>query len=269
MEKITLIGGLDSFGVPYTRDNKEHKSHLTYVYEYYKQKGYDVEVIDMYAMSDPYNDTDYLNNLLSGNKITINKIHQNQQESISLCRKKGPFQYIQLPKRTTKLYSNLNINIKEKTLKEIIKSNNKIIFIYSCGINDFLKMIGKDLGKLLNPKTLDEVTKDINIKLDKVITKIKTNFDKLLELNPSIQIYVLGIPVTTRVNYIRKRITNPIKIYNSKLLELCNEYFQIHYVDNSKLTKKHMAHIDWHPNKYGQEEIGKNIINEMRKLSKR
>lgn len=265
MSKVYLIGGVDSFGVPYTRDNKNHISFFDILDKYLNEKGIETTKIDMFSMSTPYNDTDYINELLE-NDITLEAIHNNQVSSIDICRKSGFFQHIKLPKTTKQLYNNLNEQEKNTSLKEIIK-NNKVIFIYSCGANDFLKSMSTDLAKLLNPKKLKEVTSPDNIaeKIALIINKIKNNINMLIALNPNIEIYIIGIPIPTRVKYIRKTLIEPLKQYNIALKKLCTDYNQIYYVDNygldnnDKLTKKDMAHVDWHPNKMGQEKLGNNL----------
>lgn len=267
MSKIYLIGGFDSFGVPYTRDNKKHISFLDILDKYLKSKKYDVTKIDMFSMSTPYNDADYLNTILD-EKLTIGCIHTNQEKSIGICRKSGFFQFIKLPSKTTKLYRGLNEDIKDTPLTEIIK-NNKVIFVYSCGANDFLKSMNTNLAELLSPRKLKEVLSDDNItrEIAKVIEKIKNNIDRLISLNPNIEIYIMGVAVPTRVRYIRRALQDALKTYNIKLQELCNQYDNVHFVDNygisnesTPLEKRHMAHVDWHPNRLGQDTMGNNLV---------
>ena len=48
--QVLLIGGVDSFGVPYTRDNKKHINHLKVVDNYLQTQNIDSKLIDMYSM---------------------------------------------------------------------------------------------------------------------------------------------------------------------------------------------------------------------------
>lgn len=259
MSKVYLIGGVDSFGVPYTRDNKNNINHLEIVSKYLKDKGIENTMIDMYSMN-TYNDTDYINTILEQD-MDLYQIKENQIESIDLCRKSGIFQYIQLPESTKKLYC-LDSSLKNEILSDIIRDND-IIFVYSCGVNDFLKNMNTNLAKLLSPKNMDEAFENIEETIAFVINKIEHNIQRLIELNKNIEIYVLGIYIPTRVGYIRSRVTFPIRLYNKILKEFCKKFPNVHFIDNSNLTKENMAHVDWHPNYTGQKVIGENIISEI------
>lgn len=101
-----------------------------------------------------------------------------------------------------------------------------------------------------------------------IIHKIEKNIQMLIETNPAIEIYVMGIYTPTRLKYIRTRVDGPIGLYNASLQSLCNKYDNTHFVNNSNLEKTHMAHVDWHPNYTGQKLMGENIISELNKKSK-
>lgn len=262
-KKIYLIGGVDSFGVPYTRDNKNNVNHLNEVYNFLIEQGIETTMIDMYSMH-KYNDTDYINDLLVQN-INLYKIKENQIESIDLCRKSGLFQFIQLPEKTKQLYQ-LNDADKSQILADIIKDN-EIIFIYSCGINDFLKNMDTNLEKLLNPKNMKEAFKYLEKTIPLIINKIDKNIQKLIEMNKDIEIYVMGIYTPTRVKYIRNYVKQPIRLYNIALKALCEKYKKVQFIDNSNLDKTNMAHVDWHPNYTGQKIMGENIIAEIKQKS--
>lgn len=260
-KKILIVGGLNSFGVPYTRDNKERINHLSIVKNVLEERRYEVNVIDMYSMS-KYNTTDYLEYIID-NKVNLREIRANQRESIKICKKKGFFQFVQLPMKTINLYPDLKEEEKIIVSEEI--TNNQSIFIYSCGVNDFLKDINSDLGKMLRPKNMEEAFLELEVKIFIVIDKIKNNFEKLIKLNPNIKICILGVYIPTRANYIRKRVCQPINLFNENLKKISYLYKNVIYVDNSNLSIKEMASFDWHPNKNGQTLIGQNIIKEIKK----
>lgn len=263
-KKIYLIGGVDSFGVPYTRDNKNNINHLKEVFNFLVTQGIETTIIDMYSMN-KYNDTDYINNLLTHN-INLYKIKENQIESIDLCRKSGIFQFVQLPSKTKQLYK-LNDDDKKQTLADIIKDN-EIIFVYSCGVNDFLKSMNTNLAKLLKPKNLKAVLKNLEKNIALIINKIEKNIQKLIEINKNIEIYVMGVYTPTRVKYIRNYVKRPISLYNTSLQALCEKYENVHFIDNSNLGKTNMAHVDWHPNYTGQKLMAENIIFKIKHNSK-
>lgn len=174
-----------------TRDNKNNMNHLKEVYEFLTKLGLEVTMIDMYSMY-KYNDTDYVNDLLE-QKIDLYKIKENQIESIDLCRKSGIFQFVQLPKKTKQLYQ-LNEADKNQILSDIIRDN-EIVFIYSCGVNDFLKNMNTNLAKLLNPKNMKEAFKNLEETIALVINKVDKNIQKLMELNKNDTINTIGVDI--------------------------------------------------------------------------
>lgn len=264
MKKVNLIGGVDSFGVAYTRDNKEHIGHLDIVKEYLENYFDFVEMVDMYSMN-TYNNTAYINELLNCN-LDFYTIKSNQRDSIDLCRKSGLFQFIQLPKKTKDLYI-LDDEDKKRKIGDFIGYDNTI-FVYSCGVNDFLGMMDTDLGKMLSPKNMRKVFEGIDITVDRVVELIRGNFEKLLAINSELEIYVLGVYIPTKYSYIRKMVTLPIEKFNAALCKLCSQYDTVHFVDNSNLTINEMASVDWHPNRHGQQMIGENIVSIIESKSK-
>lgn len=264
MKKVNLIGGVDSFGVAYTRDNKEHIGHLDIVKDYLERYFDSVSMIDMYSMS-TYNNTEYVNELLDKN-LDFYTIKLNQRQSIDLCRKSGLFQFVQLPKKTKDLYI-FNETDKEQRINDFISYDNTI-FVYSCGVNDFLGMMDTDLAKMLSPKNMKKVFEGIDITICKVVELVRDNFERLLAINSELEIYVLGVYIPTKYSYIRKMVTSPIKKFNVALCELCSQYDTIHFVDNFNLTVNEMASVDWHPNRYGQRMIGQNIVSTIKSKSK-
>lgn len=261
---ISLIGGINSFGVPYTRDNRKHLSHFHVVEKYLKDLSYNVTSMDMYSMS-KYNTTKVLDDYLEKN-ISYAKIKNNQAEGIDVCRTKGFFQWLQLSPKTSKLYK---VQEKDKKiyLTDELKKNS--IFIYSCGANDFFEIMNTDLRKLLRISEMNKVFQNINFSISKIIFKIKQNIDRITKYNSKVEIYLLGLYLPTNVSYIRKRTTTPIALFNKELAKLCVSYKNVYFVDNSNLTKKDMAPIDWHPNAKGQKMIGENIIKSIEENSKK
>jgi len=263
-DKILLIGGIDSIGVPYTRDNKTRINHLKVVRDFLTTYFRDVEMIDMYCMN-KYNTTEYIHELLSKG-YNLNTIRKNQRESIDLCRKNGIFQFIQLPANMKEYYEE---NGDEKTIviRDEIK-NNDTIFVYTCGANDFLARMETNLGKLIFPKYMDEALIGIEETIAEVVDKIKQNIEELRKLNNNIEIYILGIYIPTKFKYIRTKTTYPIEAFNEALKTACLEYENTYYIDNSNLTIDEMASVDWHPNQKGQQMIGENIVKEIKTYSK-
>lgn len=206
--KVLLIGGIDSIGVPYTRDNKDRINHLKVVKNFLIEKFDEIQLIDMYCMN-KYNTTSYIHELLTEN-YSLSTIRRNQKQSIDLCRKSGIFQFIQLPKSMKEYYEESK-EYDEIIISEEIKENNTI-FIYTCGANDFLTRMGTNLGELIFHKKMDEALIGIDTIVNEVVDKIRGNVEELKKLNNNIEIYVLGIYIPTKYSYIRDKVTPPIEL---------------------------------------------------------
>ncbi len=261
MKKILLIGGVNSFGVPYTRDNKENISFMNIIERKLSSLNNDVELFDMFSMS-TYNTTEYLNDIINNN-IDIYTIKNNQFNSIDLCRKSGIFQFLKLPKKTTKLYK-FSKEDKNYSLTNKLRNSKNTIYIYSCGINDLMNSLNTGLGKLILPNVLKKKVPKSKFALDNVLAKIKSNLNLLKEINPNIKIYVLGLYIPTKYNYIRNKVADVIYEFNKELSNMINTIDNVIYVDNQNLTIKEMAPVDWHPNYLGQKKIAENILEVMK-----
>jgi hypothetical protein len=255
---ILLIGGVDSIGVPYTRDNKLNLSFFDIVRAYFESHT-NIRTIEMYSMS-TYNTTDYINWCIKNNP-TLERLKINLREGIDCCRKANGIQYIKLPKKTKKLYRIDDYDGNTNFTDELIKGTP--VFIYSCGLNDLLKDIGTNLRNRKEIKRL--LSKDIKGPIYNTMEKIDENITELTKVNPQIEIYVIGLYIPTRYSYIRNRLAPFIEDYNKALEELCSNHDNVHYVDNSNINKQEIAPFDWHLNSRGQKHVGKNIINQMEK----
>lgn len=262
--KLLLIGGIDSIGVPYTRDNKNKISHFTIIKDYLLKVYKNSKFIDLYCMS-KYNTTQYISKLLNQN-LTLEELKRNQIESIDICRKQGIFQFIQLSKNM-KSYYTINENDKNIRISDEIRKNNTL-FIYSCGTNDFLESNGTNLGKLLLSRNMTKAFENMEEKIKNIVINIERNIKEIINLNADVEIYIIGLYIPTTVKYIRSITQKPIEYFNQCLSNMCELYENVFFIDNSNLNIEHMAPIDWHPNTKGQEKIGENILNKIKKESK-
>lgn len=264
MKRLYIIGGMDSLGVPYTKDNVNFSNHLTFTKLFLNKLGYLTYSIDMYSMA-RYNTPAILDNYIKTN-ITYSEIKENQKEGIFLCRMQGIFQYIKLSKRTGNKYESSDEDSKIR-LTETIRDND-CIFIYSNCINDFFEKLNITLDKLITKRGIKETLAKFKELAPVVSLDIMNNIELLKSVNPNIEIYILGLYIPSRVNFIRDLLTASIIEVNSMLESICNKYDNVHFVDNMNIEKKNIDRVDFHFNLSGQELVGSNIIACLKNKSK-
>ena len=254
MKKLILIGGVDSIGVPYTKDNKNNQGFFELIEKRLK-KEYDLTTINCFHMA-CYNDNDYITNLITQEK-TIEEIKEGQNKMLKKCKHAGVYPYLEIPK------SFLNHYLIEKEDKntyfiESIKRN-QVIFIYSAFVNDLLKNQKLSLFKLLRPCRIKQELNNVNI--TPILKKIEKNIQTLFKLNKEMKIYIVGLFIPTRVSYIRKNLKSLILEINNSLAKLSEKYDNVIFINNENLCKDDFNNIDFHPNKKGHEKIFANFIN--------
>lgn len=267
MNKIVLVGGTDSLGVPYKRENKNNIGFYELTKHSLEKKGYQVVDINFFSIG-VYNTTDYIDRCIRDN-YSLKQIKENQIDGVIQCRKHGIFEYTLLPKKFVKYYK-INDNDKNIYIQDSIR-NNKCIFLYSAGANDFFAKQKTNLAQMLNPNNLKKVLLESNDVFNECINNIKNNIEYLISLNKDIEIYIISIYIPTKFRYIRKISKEPIEKFNKLLKELSKEYSNVFFVDNSNLTSKEMPLNDWHVNVRGHELMFENInrtIEENSKITK-
>lgn len=264
MKDLYIIGGMDSLGVPYTKDNTEFKNHLIFVKNFIESLGNKPHIIDMYSMA-KYNTPSILENYIAQN-IRYSEIKDNQQEGIFLCRMQGIFQHIKLSKKVIEKYKK---NDKDYDIRftDTIRTND-CIFIYSNCINDFFERLNITLDKLITKKGIVETIGKLKELAPIVSLDIKDNIELLKSVNPNIEIYILGLYIPSRVNFIRKLLSSSVIEINLMLESICNNYDNVHFIDNMNIEKKDIDRIDFHFNLSGQKLVGNNIINCLKLKSK-
>ena len=256
MEKIFVIGGCDSIGVPYSRDNKDNIGFFELLIKRL-EKDYAVENFNFFSMA-KYNTSDYIYNVLTEN-CSLKLLKQRQIESLKICKNSGIFPFLELPKKFLDHYKQIKSD--DKILTKL--SDEKTIFIYSSGINDFLKCNNLSLFKLLFPKGLKTVKNNLDRYIEKSLTKLERNLELLNKINPKMKVYIIGCFIPTNLQYIRKSLSLVIIDYNEKIKKLLNSYPNITFIDNSNLFPGDFNNIDFHPNKKGHLKIYQNLINKM------
>lgn len=252
-KNLVLVGAADSIGVPYTKDNSDHKGFFEMI-EYDLSKKYNVISINCFHMS-TNNDNKYIDSLIS-NDISLLDIKNTQNQMLKKCKYSGIYPYLELPKNFLNHYQ-INKDDASITVKDYIK-NNDTIFIYSAFVNDLLKSKGLSLFKLLRPGKIKKELKKINI--TSILYDLEKNIEKLININPNVKIYVIGLFVPTKIIYIRKSLSEFIYIINDKFYTISKKYDNVILVNNDNLTIEDFNNIDFHPNRKGHEKIYHNFI---------
>ena len=252
-ENLVFIGAADSIGVPYTKDNSDHKGFFEMI-EQELFKEYNVISINCFHMS-TNNDNRYIDCLIS-NDISLLDIKNTQNQMLKKCKYSGIYPYLELPKNFLNHYQTTEED--EKIMvKDYIKNNNTI-FIYSAFVNDLLKSKNLSLFKLLRPGKIKKELRKINI--DKILYDLEKNIEKLININPSIKIYVIGLFVPTKIPYIRKSLREFISNINGNFYKISKKYDNVILVNNDNLSIEDFNNIDFHPNRKGHEKIYHNFI---------
>jgi hypothetical protein len=247
-EEVILIGGNDSIGVPYTRDNIDVRSHFDVVRDFFYGNGINPRTIDMYSMA-KYNTTESFEQYLKYN-ISLAQIKMNQRESIDLYREQSIYKRVQLRSNMKDMYVPDEYDYNHNLTDEIKKG--LPIVIYSCGTNEFFKEL---YGNYYKTSSRDYNINNVSNVINKIIPKIERNINLILSLNPNAEIYILGL-----YEPLRKDFRESIMLFNSLLRQLCSCYPSVHYVDNMNVSKNEIIYLDFNPNMRGQELIGSNIV---------
>ena len=95
---------------------------------------------------------------------------------------------------------------------------------------------------------------------------MEKNINTLININPNIKIFIIGLFVPTKISYIRKNLQDFISIVNESIYKIAKKYKNVVFVSNDNLSKKDFNNIDFHPNKKGHEKIYYNFINKYNSL---
>ncbi len=256
---LLLIGAADSIGVPYTKDNHYHVGFFEMIEEKLAEE-YNINTINCFHMSSN-NDNHYIESLISCD-ISLFDIKNSQNKMLKKCKYSGIYPYLELPKGFLNYYKTTE-NDKQIIVKEYIR-NKDTIFIYSAFVNDLLKSQKLNLFKLLRPGKIKKELK--RIRIDNTLNNLEKNINTLININPNIKIFIIGLFVPTKISYIRKNLQDFISIVNESIYKIAKKYKNVVFVSNDNLSKKDFNNIDFHPNKKGHEKIYYNFINKYNSL---
>lgn len=172
------------------------------------------------------------------------------------CKYSGVYPYTEIPKSFLDYYKVCD-NDERVFIANQLRADN-VIFIYSAFINDLLKSKKISLFKLLKPGRIKCELKTRNI--GETLVDMERNLEHLTEINPRIQIYLIGIFVPTKLPYTRKNVRDFIQEVNKCFKEIAKKYPNVHLVDNMNLSSQDFNNIDFHPNESGHEKIYQNLL---------
>lgn len=251
--RLTLIGAADSIGVPYTRDNFEHKGFFEMIEEKLARE-YEVTSINCFHMS-VNNDNEYIRKLISSD-ISLLEVKNTQNQMLRKCKYSGIYPYLELPKNFLNYYK-IDERDAEIIVRDFIKKDNTI-FIYSAFVNDLLKSRNLSLFKLLKPGRIKAELAEINI--ESLLGSLEKNIEKLVTLNSEIKIFMIGLFIPTRITYVRNSLEDFIYRINSSFDELSQKYKNVVLINNDNLTREDFNNIDFHPNRRGHIKIYHNFV---------
>lgn len=256
--EIFMVGALDSLGVPYTIDNIEMKSFVELVVDEMKRNGININYVNLCSLG--RNKTWELEKILESDYTIEKYVKFNKAASefvIQGKRTDESWNFPTNPKFTENYYSNI-VNGEYKITTELRKVQ-KPIFLYSCG--------GMNIRSYLNITTdnpdIGKIAKEVIFRCVKHIRQtekdVESCINKILSLNPSMEIYVLGVYAMLDNQVARDLVFPLVNLYNSRLNKIISKYEQVHYIDIVNV-KNMVAPNDMHPTFEGQKYIAKQII---------
>lgn len=275
MEKVDVFCGINSLGMPFPKENKNHVGYFDIVKCALSDMGYEVSGVNISRLNK--NHTWDLENNLNQN-YSMAQIKDIQIKSISALRDANVLFKLVVPKEFTK---NFVANEKDKNiiLKDLFVNSENPIFLYSGGPNDFFTYIQAGPVELISRETRNKLPTDLQSLVEKCIDNVENNWLFLHKLNSKVQIMSLGFyysPLYDKIQrliFLQERLIHKDKKYNNRFKEIidlynkllqqrCQKYDFVTFVDIS-FIKDYCAPMDFHPNTKGNEMIATAILNSM------
>ena len=275
MEIVDVFCGINSLGMPFPKENKNHIGYFDIVQCTLSDMGYEVSGVNISRLNK--NHTWDLENNLNQN-YSMAQIKDIQIKSISALRDANVLFKLVVPKEFTK---NFVANEKDKNiiLKDLFVNSENPIFLYSGGPNDFFTYIQAGPVELISRETRNKLPTDLQSLVEKCIDNVENNWLFLHKLNSKVQIMSLGFyysPLYDKIQrliFLQERLIHKdkkynnrfkkiIDLYNKLLQQRCQKYDFVTFVDIS-FIKDYCAPMDFHPNTKGNEMIATAILNSM------
>lgn len=274
LKNLEIFCGVNSVGMPFTKENKYHIGYYDIIVETLKMKGYDVSGFNFSRLNKNHT-WDLEDNLNSDRSLAY--IKNLQVKSIDDLRNTNILFKLVVPKQyknTFKIKSSDN-----NTLKTLYINATNPIFLYSAGPNDFFSYIKAGPVELIDKSVRAKLPKDIKPIIKTCISNVEKNWQFLHQLNPNIKIYSLSYyysPLYDKIQkliYLQEKVKDKNKKYSNKFMEVINLYNDMlldsskkyDYVEYCDITflKDYCAPMDFHPNTIGNQLIADTILKKM------
>lgn len=274
MENIQVFCGINSVGVPFTRDNKKHIGYYDIIIDNLR-RNYDVTGYNISSLSK--NCTWDFMKILDEN-ISILQVRNLQIYGYNKLRDANFLFKLVVPKRfqdVMRFDSSEDIGF-----RTVVEKSGNPIFLYNGGQNDFFSFIQAGPVELLNRKVRNSLPDNLENLVLKSIDNVEQNWLALHGVNSNIQILSYGFyysPLFDKINGLIKvqnffardnmRYDNGFKymidLYNNLLCDRANKYDFVHYV-SLEFVENYCSIMDFHPNAKGNEliaQVSLDIIN--------
>ena len=276
MKNIEVFCGVSSLGLPFTKDNKEHKGYYDMVIQGLEELGYNVSGFNMSRLNKNHT-WDLEENLV--NNRTLEYIKFLQIKSIDDLREKNALFKFVVP---SSFKDTIQINKSDRgtTLRFLIESAENPVFIYNGGPNDFFTFIQAGPVELMDAKVREKLPKDIKPFLQQAVNNAERNWQLLHNLNPNIKIFSLSYyysPLYDKIQniiYLQEKVKNKnyeyinrfmrvIDLYNEMLMQASQKYDYVEHCDITFL-KDHCAPMDFHPDVEGNKLIAETVFEKLK-----
>lgn len=276
MKTVDLFCGINSVGMPFPRENKNHIGYFDIVKERLIKQGYEVNGINMSSLNK--NHTWDLEKIFTFN-YSLSKIRNIQMYSIDELRNANVLFKFVVPKKIKERYIP-NFEDDKIILKDVYTNSENPIFIYSAGPNDFFTYIQAGPVELMDKEVREKLPHNLDELVAKCVDNVEQNLILLNQLNPNVTILVLSFyysPLFDKIQkviYLQEKIKNRdkryvnrfgeiIALYNSLLKKMCEKYDFVEYVDIN-FIKEYCAPMDFHPNEKGNELIADEVLKKIK-----
>ncbi|MDE6026293.1 MAG: hypothetical protein K2G45_12685 [Lachnospiraceae bacterium] len=242
IDKVDLVGLLDSYGVPYSSSVDE--SFMDLLENELVQNNQFNSRIDLYNLY--INKTWHLDGIFN-NKVTINEMIDMKNFALDFVRYKYDTKI-----KTTLSYDYSEEN-GEKSVYDYVASLNNPVVLYSCSANDLFYYFGTSLESLNFERGI-ELLRNLDNGLDFLENNVQRNINTIIECNSKSQIFVMGIYVPSDSFFINRAGSVVIDKINDRLKRVCDRYDNVYYVDVSAVCFS-VLEDDFHPDQNGQKII--------------